>query len=496
MSGAGTSGQSVRTAAVWSMAGQYVAFAAQFVTSVVISRFFLTPGEVGLFGTALAAAMMVAIFQDFGISRYVAGEPDLDDNKLRRCFSVSIVFALGIGALILALAWPIALFYGNRALFPILATIAGSYLLVPFAVMPAALLQRRMDFRGLFFVYAGAPLAGAAVTIGCAAGGWSAMSLAFGVVAQNLARAVIGGWACGPYPRLPLALSGSAGILKFGTQSSGLALSGALGMRSPELIIGRMLDFAAVGLYGRGVSLAGQLRLLVSGAIGGVFFPAFARMRDRGEPFAPAYLRVVSAYSVTTWPAMVFLAAASVPVVSILYGPVWAGVAPILMLVALSEILFTALPLHMDVPVVLGRMRTLLERNLLDTAFSIAFLVVACLVSIEWAAASRIAYGVAWFAVYAGFMRGLIEFRWRDMIAVYARSMACTLATVAPLLIAYACGLRPTDAGFGALAATALAGCICWALMLFIVRHPARLEFLEMAQGALARLRQRRVRIG
>jgi O-antigen/teichoic acid export membrane protein len=254
-----------------------------------------------------------------------------------------------------------------------------------------------------------------------------------------------------------------------------------------------MIDFAAVGLYGRGVSLAGQLRLLVSGAIGGVFFPAFARLRDRGEPFAPAYLRVVSAYSVTTWPAMAFLAAAAVPVVALLYGPVWAGVAPLLMLVALSEIVFTALPLHMDVPIVLGKMRTLLMLNLLDTAISVALLVVAALVSLEWAAASRIAYGVLWYAVYAGLMHRLIGFRWRAMALVYLQSVLCTLATVTPLLVAYTLWTSPQTIGFATLAALALAGCVCWAAMLFVVRHPARLEFVEMAAALVTRLRPRAV---
>jgi O-antigen/teichoic acid export membrane protein len=205
------------------MASQYVAFFAQFATSVVISRFFLTPSEVGLFGTALAAAMMVAIFQDFGISRYVAGEPDLDHDKLRRCFSVSIVFAFAIGGIILALAWPAALFYGDPRLFPILAVIAGSYLLVPFGIVPAALLQRRLDFRGLFFVNTGAAAAMAIVTISLAAAGWSAMSMALGTVAQAAARAVIGQAMSDERPHLPLTLRGSRPILKFGSQASALS---------------------------------------------------------------------------------------------------------------------------------------------------------------------------------------------------------------------------------------------------------------------------------
>jgi len=477
---------SIRTAAVWGMAGQYGAFIVQFATSVVISRFYLSPGEVGLFGTALAAAMLVAIFQDFGISRYVAGEAELDDAKLRRCFSVSIVFALAVGLVILALAWPAARFYGSAGLFPILATIAASYLLVPFGIVPSALLQRRLDFRGLFFVNVGAAVAWGATTIVCAASGWGAMSLAWGTVAQAAARALLGQWMSGAHPALPLSLKGTRDIVTFGGANAALSLSGALGMRSPELIIGRLLDFAAVGLYGRAVSLSGQLRLLVSGAIGGVFFPAFARLRDRGEPFAPAYLRVVSAYSVTTWPAMLFLAASAPTVVGLLYGPVWMGVAPLLTFIAISEIAFTALPLHMDIPIVLKQMRALVARNLLDTLASIVTLVIAATVSIEWAAASRIAYGIAWFAIYAGFMQRLIGFRWGAVVALYLQSLACAGATVLPLIVVWLRGGHVSD--FGTLALLATAGCVGWAAMLFLVRHPARIEFLDMAAGLRTRL--------
>jgi O-antigen/teichoic acid export membrane protein len=188
---------------------------------------------------------------------------------------------------------------------------------------------------------------------------------------------------------------------------------------------------------------------------------------------------------------MAFLAAAAVPVVDLLYGPVWAGVAPLLILIALSEIPFTALPLHMDVPIVLGRMRTLLVFNLIDTAISMGLMIAAAMVSVEAAAASRLLYAVLWFAVYAGFMRRLIAFRWGDMMRIYLQSLACTLATVAPLELVYVAGRAPISLGFPLMTATAIAGCLCWAAMLFVVRHPARLEFIEMARSGLARVKRR-----
>ena len=269
-------------------------------------------------------------------------------------------------------------------LLPLLIVIAGSYLLVPFGIVPSALLQRNMDFRSLFIVNIGAAVASAVVSLSLAASGYSAMSLAWAVVAQAGARALLGQWRSGKRLTLPLSLKGSGPVLRFGSEASVLYMTGALGVRTPELIIGAFLSFSAVGLFGRAVGLAGQLLQLVSGAISGVFFPAFARLRDSGEPLAPAYLRVVAGYSATTWPAMMFLAASSTPLVLTLYGAKWAAVAPLLLWIALSEIAFTALPLHMDIPIVLGRMRPLLQLNMFDTLASIALLVIGSLWSVEW----------------------------------------------------------------------------------------------------------------
>lgn len=479
---------SVRGAALWSLSSQYVVFAVQFVVSVLIARFFLSPEEVGLFSIALSAALMVSILQDFGITRFIAGEPDLGEAQIRTCFSVSVLFALAVGLLILSLAWPASRFYDDPRLLPLLVIIAGSYLLVPFGIVPAALLQRKMDFRSLFIVNAGSAAAGAALSLGLAAAGFSAESLAWGTVAQQGARALLGQWRSGHRLRWPPSVKGAGPILRFGSGASLLYMSGAVGVRSPELVIGRMISIEAVGLYGRAVGLAGHLRMLVSGAIGGVFYPAFARLRDSGEDLAAPYLRVVSGYSATTWPAMAFLAAASTPLVLMLYGDTWAAVAPLLVWIALSEIAFTALPLHMDIPLLLGRMRTLLQLNILDTAASLGLLLLASLWSLEWAAASRIGYGIAWFFIYARFMRKLVGFRWNRMGLLYLQSLAATAATVAPLLLVYWEWRSPAEMDLLTLGGCAAAGALCWLAAICAVRHPVREEVFAVLSSARALL--------
>ncbi|MCT8000784.1 oligosaccharide flippase family protein [Sphingomonas sanguinis] len=482
------SGASVRGAALWSIGAQYIAFAVQFIVSVLISRFFLSPPEMGLYSIALSAALMVSALQDFGIRRFVAGERDLTEEQIRTCFSVSVIFAFGIGLLILALAWPVARFYDNARLTPLLVIIASSYLIVPFGIVPSAMLQRRMDYYSMFLVSVGAAVVNAALSLGLAWAGFSAFALAWAAVGQQVARALIGQWRSGIRPPFPPSLKGIGPILRFGSNSSLLYISDAISSRSPDLVVGRVLGLTAVGLFSRGSSLGAQLQMLVSGAVDGVFYPAFARLRDAGAELAAPYQRVVAAYSGATWPAMAFLAAAATPIVLLLYGPRWAGVAPLLSWIAIGQLFFAAIPLHFELPILLGRIRRLVLVNALDTIASIGLLVLGASIGLEWAAASRILYGAIWFILYAGLMRPLTQFRWRGMLIVYAQSLSATLATVAPLLAVYCWVATPEAVGLGLLSLSAIAGVLAWLAVIYALRHPIRLEINAIAQGIWARI--------
>jgi len=482
------SGSSVRGAALWSIGAQYIAFAIQFVVSVVISRFFLSPSEMGLYSIALSAAMLVSALQDFGIRRFVAGERDLTEEQLRTCFSVSLIFALGIGLVIFALAWPVARFYDNVRLTPLLVIIAGSYLIVPFGIVPGAMLQRRMDYYSIFLTSVGAAVVNAVFSLVLAWAGYSAFALAWASVAQQAARAIIGQWRSGIRPPFPPSLKGIGPILRFGSNSSLLYISDAISSRSPELVIGRILTLTAVGLYSRASSLGAQLQMLVSGAVDGVFYPAFARLRDAGADLAAPYQRVVAAYSGVTWPAMTFLATAATPIVLMLYGPRWAGVAPLLSWIALGQLFFAAVPLHFELPILLGHIRRLIVANALDTIASIGLLILGATVSLEWAAISRIGYGIVWFMLYATLMKPLTGFAWRGMLTVYAQSLLATLATVAPLLAVYRWVARPETVGFTLLSMSAAAGVLAWLAVVYAVRHPVRREIDAIVGGVRARL--------
>jgi O-antigen/teichoic acid export membrane protein len=475
-----------RTAAIWSALGQYIGFALQFATSVIISRFFLTPSEVGLFSIALAAAMMITILQDFGMTRYVAGHAALTREELRRCAGLSVMLSFAIAASILALAWPTAEFYGEPRLTAILAMIAGSLLLAPWSSLPAALLTRDLEFRGLFLVNVGGGIANSGSALAFAAYGFSAESLAMAMIVQALVRAGLAQWLrpC-PIPLRPN-LRGSRQALRFGGGSTVLAISGALGVRTPDLIVGRILGMQMVGLYSRSYGLAAQLHMLAVGSISSVFYPAFARLRDEGRPLGPQYERVVAGYGAIVWPAMALLAALATPVVLLLYGPVWQEAGPLLVWMAIAEICFIMVPLHVDLPILLGQMRRLIRYNFVDTAASIGTLIIGASIGLEAAAMSRLAYGLIWIAIYARFMHGLVGFRWSRLFDIYARSALVTLATAAPSLAIYHYWRDPETLGWDGLFVAVAAGLCGWTLALLLTRHPALGDLIGMVRHALA----------
>jgi O-antigen/teichoic acid export membrane protein len=464
------------------MAGQYLSFAVQFAASVVISRLFLTPGEVGLFSIGMATALIVAVLQDFGLSRYISGLTTLDHTEIARCGSVAVLFSGLIAVIVAACAWPMAQTYHEPRLTQILLILATSYLFVPMSVVPMALMARAMQFRGLFAVNISAALAQGGLAVVLAAAGYSSFALAWATVAAAATRGIVAQIMRPSWPRR-LRLDGMGQVLGFGARTSVLYLTGALGTRTPDLIVGKALGVTAVGLYSRAVSLSDQFRMLISGAIGSVFFPAFARIRDRGEALGPAYLRVCAGYTGVVWPGMAGLALASEPIIRLLFGPAWLRTAPLLTMIAVTEIMLVALPLVSDLPILAGKLNQLLARNLIDTAMSVVLLAIGTHWGVEGAAGSRLVYGVLWFALYFRFMRRIVAFDLGGLMLIYLRSGLASMAALIPLALTYLLWAPPATITLAELGLTTVAGVGCWLVTLMALRHPVLDEMLGMASA-------------
>lgn len=480
----------IRAAALWSASSQYLGFIIQFVSSVLIARYFLGPEEVGIFSFAFSVSALVHGLQDFGLSRYVIGAPEMNENRIRLAFSVSIAVAAFIVVTLLLLARPVANFYGGDQVHTIISIIAISYLFIPFSVVPLGLMQRRMDFRGFALVDVGANLCNFVVSITAAWYGYSSLSLAFGVFGYQIARAIITQCFSPIFRAWPPSLKGSASVIRYGMSSSFLSLTGAVGSHAPDLIVGKVISGMALGLYSRASGLALQIRLLVAGPIAAVFYPSLARARDNGQDVGSHYIRLTGALCAVAWAAMAGLAVASEPLILNIYGERWIETAPILTWVAIAQIFFIAIPMQIEVAYLFGSWRRVIELTVMDTLLSIALLLFAARYGLIWVAISRVAHGVIWWIVHSIFIQRLVRFSWRDMFVVYAKTGVASFAAVVPLLVAYALWVSPARMSFGVLVLLSGAGVGLWYATLCAIGHPNAEDLTDMIRQQFGKVQR------
>jgi len=469
------------------MAGQYYGFVLQFIASIILARYFISPEELGLFSIAFSAISLLAFLQDFGVARYVSGEKDLTEEKRQMAFSISMAISWAIAAGCVGLAWPIADYFGDAELVTISLIIASSYFLVPFAIVPQALRQREMDFKTTALINFGSANANALVALYLGWQGYGAAALAWGAFGQQAARALVAQWRIGWMMPWPMRFSDCGRLFAFGGTNTVLVMCTMISDRAPELFIGRIFGAAPVGLFARGASLAMQLRMLLFGAVSGVFYPAFRKFRDEGKSLAAPYVLVAGTFTAIMWPAFAGLAVLSEPVVLLLYGEKWIETAPLLFWLAVSQMGFMAVPLAADMAILLDQKKDIVVRHVLDLALAIAVLIAAIPYGVEAVAASRLVHSLMYVANFGQILRRIVGFTWVAWLTIHLRSAFVTALAVAPTLIFYRIWDKPHEAGLLQILASAACGAALWIVGLWVVRHP----FVEEVKPQLADLIQR-----
>ncbi|MBD8617623.1 oligosaccharide flippase family protein [Sphingomonas sp. CFBP 13728] len=469
----------VRKAAMWSVSGQWLVFAFNFAVSVYLARYLLPPSAFGTFSVGFAAAGVISNLQDFGLNRYLVRAEKLTDQVLDTCTTITLCVGAAICAVIAALSMPMAWYYSNTQLIPIMLLIAAAFLLLPFNTVPIALLQRAVDFKTLAFINMAAAAANAIVSAGFALLGYGPVSLALGFFAQQIARATMAQLLGPRRVRFHLSFAGAKPIISFGSGTTVLAVSGAIGTRSPDLIIGNVLGMHAVGLFGRAAGMVDGLRMLLNGGLAAVFFSHFAQLIRTRTALDQPYRDLVGCYTSVMWPAMLLLSLLSAPIVTMIYGAGWGEAALALRWVALSELIFFALPLHTEVPLMSGHLRQLLIRNLMDTAA--ALICLACLVrfGLEAAAIARLVYAGIWYVIYIGLIQRIVGFSARALLSTYAKSATSTLAACLPLLLL----VRDGQILSVRMAISAVLGAALWVLALALLDHPTWREIRRAVSG-------------
>ena|GEM_PF-4057411 len=100
-------------------------------------------------------------------------------------------------------------------------------------------------------------------------------------------------------------------------------------------------------------------------------------------------------------------------------------------------------------------------------------LAIGAWISLEMAAASRVAYGAVWLCIDVPFLQRMVGFSIPALVASWLQSALVSGAAVLPIALSCIFWAPPVEASFLQIATASFIGVLCWLSLLRMIRHPA-----------------------
>ncbi|MDR2187944.1 MAG: oligosaccharide flippase family protein [Azonexus sp.] len=434
---------STRKTLAFSFLDRYSGLVVHTLSSMVIARL-LTPAEIGVYSVTMVLLGFIATFRDLGAGQYLVQNKSLTEEKMRATWSVQLGLGLFFAALLTAAALPVARFYGEPRMVEIMLVLALNFAITPFLGYPYAWLIREMRFGSIASLRFLSALAHAVTAIILAWAGFGPVSLAWANAFSTIAALVALWIFVRPRLRWRPIKHGIGDVVSFGGKLTATSLMNTLSSGAPELLLGKLQNMAAAGLFSRGLGLVMMFHRLVLDAVNSVALPYFARRSrescDLGAPF-------LIAMELTTglgWAFLSSIALMAYPAIRILYGTQWdAAVDPARWLAVACAV---AIPTAICSPplIGIGAINDVLKATLLSMLTAFVATALGALSGPLLLSQCLIASGLLSSACWIYVVRKHIAFTTRALLRAWGKSLLVSLgASAASVAVIFHWGWRP-----------------------------------------------------
>lgn len=286
----------VLTGAIWKFAERVFAQATSLIVSIIIARL-LDPSDYGLVSIVTVFFAFANVIISGGLNTALIQKKEADKEDYNTVFSVSIIVAFVLYAILFVAAPWIARIYEQEVLIQIIRVLGLSLPIYALKSIVCAYVSSKLQFRMFFFATFGGTIVSAIVGIALAFSGFGAWAL----VAQQLTNTVIDTLILFVVTKLRLAFRINFGKLKallgYGSRIMASSLLGVTVNQINPLFIGLKYSSADLSFYTKGRSLPETLSSSMTYTISSVLFPALARYQDDKERllrYTRLYMQVAS----------------------------------------------------------------------------------------------------------------------------------------------------------------------------------------------------------
>lgn len=312
-----------------------LALVANFVLSIVLARL-LTPQDIGIFSMSAVLMAVAHVFRDFGVTAFIKREKELTTETLRNALGVLLITSWSVASIMFFSAPYWAHFFHEARVVPAVQVLALGFVFIPLGAIPMAILSREMavEKSALITAVTSAVYFGASVMLALA--DFGPMTMAWANLVNIITTGAMARWVVDrPLPWLP-SFRQLHDIVHFGLGNLLTALLKAADNALPDILLGRWMTPAAVGLFSRANSTVNMVGTALLPTVNFFALPYMAKVHHTHGPVAGEYLRASSLINALMLPALAAIAVLAHDIVSLLYGRAWLEAVPAIPWLCLS----------------------------------------------------------------------------------------------------------------------------------------------------------------
>jgi O-antigen/teichoic acid export membrane protein len=309
----------------WLAATKASGQAISWVITLVVVRL-LAPQDYGLMGLTLLSTRFLLLFNELGLGAAVVQRPNLTAQQLSNVAATILAVNVAFFGVMVVLAPPIAAYFNEPALVPLIRTMGVVFVLNGIGCAPGFLLQRQMAFRKKAAAEIVGLVAGGIATLVLAAAGVGVWSLVFGhLVTQGLTNLLYYVYAPIRYTRHFSARS-VLDLLDFGIRVAVARLLWWVSTSADAVVVGRLLGTTALGYYGLAAQFAAIPLDKIVSLVTQVALPSFAAVQHDDATTRRHYLKLVGSIALVTFPMFAGIALLAEGGVQLALGDTWAPI--------------------------------------------------------------------------------------------------------------------------------------------------------------------------
>ena len=405
------------------------------LTTLVLARL-LAPEEFGLMALASTVIGVVGLFNEIGIGAAIVQQPTLRPEAVDGVFGMALIVSAALCALAVALSWPASVFFKLPPLEMVIVVMAFGFFFAAANSVPLALLRREMRFQAVLWAGFACVVAQSLTALLFGWLGYRHWAIVAGFFAGQLVE-TLWFWRVSPWrPRWPLQLRAGRELLGYGLNITASRVLWHLYMNADKMIVGRLMNAHAVGVYDVSRSLAGLPTSQIAGLVVGIAAPVYARVQGDPARLQAVQLRLTRGVAYLSFPLLLGIAAMAEELVAVLLGPQWSEAALPLRALCGAEMVACIANLQSQLLISTGHVRRLLRYNLLCTG-----VMPMAIAAGAWADGLR-GVSLAWLSVYPllalwllNEALGVSKLRYRDFWRAVRQPLGGALTTAAALLL-------------------------------------------------------------